>query len=84
MDGSFSPDGRGGPIVCYAIHENGSQEVRLQYETAYPLTVGGGKPGQSYPCILAVCNRGNDTGKGHEDAESGLPRGVADHREENE
>lgn len=42
----------GGNQACYAIHENGSQEIRLLYETAYPLTVGGGKPGQSYPAVL--------------------------------
>ena len=28
--------------VCYAVHENGSQDVRLNEETAYPITTGGG------------------------------------------
>lgn len=34
----------------YSVAENGNQDVRLS-KTAYPLTCGGGKPGQSYPCI---------------------------------
>jgi len=54
--------------LTYAIHENGSQEVRLQPEKTYPLTVGGGKPGQSYPCILYQrsgidCRNGTLTGE---------------------
>ena len=51
--------------MTYAIHENGNQEVRLQLEKAYPLTVGGGKPRQSYPCILISgidCRNGALTG----------------------
>ena len=34
----------------YAIAEDGNQDVRLS-KTAYSLACGGGKPGQSYPCI---------------------------------
>lgn len=38
----------------FAIAEDGKQSVVLKPERAYPLTVGGGKPGQCYPCVLIV------------------------------
>lgn len=37
-------------VEVYSVTENGSRDVRLS-KTAYSLTCGGGKPGQSYPCI---------------------------------
>ena len=40
-------------VTVKAVHENVSYEVHLS-DVAYPLTVGGGKPGQSYPCVLII------------------------------
>lgn len=37
-------------VEVYSVMENGRRDVRLS-KTAYSLTCGGGKPGQSYPCI---------------------------------
>lgn len=52
--------------MTYAIHENGSQEVRLQLEKTYPLTVGGGaSPDRATPasCISGIdCRNGTLTG----------------------
>ncbi len=45
--------GRGAPLVPMAIHENQRAEVSLN-DTAGSLKVGGGKPGQGYPSVLAA------------------------------
>lgn len=50
----------------YAVHENGSQEVRLQHEKAYPLTVGGASPDKAThaSCISGIdCRNATLTGQ---------------------
>lgn len=37
-------------VFVKAVHENQSADIKLS-SVAYTLTIGGGKPGQSYPCI---------------------------------
>ena len=39
--------------IVKAVHENQRGEVRI-CDLFYSLTVGGGKPGQSYPCVLII------------------------------
>ena len=39
--------------IVKAVHENQQSEVRLN-DVFYPLSAGGGKPGQSYPCVLIM------------------------------
>ena len=36
----------------YAVNENQRGHVYLNPGTAFAVTSGGGKPGQSYPCVL--------------------------------
>ena len=50
--------GMGGGYVpmVLAIAEDGRGCVTVQNERAYTLCVGGGKPGQCYPCVLVVEN----------------------------
>lgn len=43
-------------MKAYAVHENGSQEVRLSEERAYPLTVGGGSPDKATPACCYAPN----------------------------
>ena len=40
--------------MTIAIHEASGQDITFQIEIAFALTVGGGKPGQGYPCILVT------------------------------
>jgi len=53
-------------IVAYGVSENQRAEMRLT-PYSYPLTSGGGKPGQGYPCVAftertrAVAYGGNNT-----------------------
>lgn len=44
-----------------AIHEADGQDVTIQTEIAYSLTVGGGKPRQGYPCVLITKNEATDS-----------------------
>ncbi len=46
-------------VTVKAVLENGSCEVYLS-DVAYTLTVGGGKPGQSYPCVLIIEKEDDD------------------------
>ena len=47
-------------IEVYLVHENGCQDIHLS-KIAYLLTCGGGKPGQSYPCICIGNGQESDT-----------------------
>lgn len=38
----------------YGITENGNAEVRISLDLHATLSCGGGKPGQSYPCVLVI------------------------------
>lgn len=40
------------PMIVIAIHEASGQDVTLMEDVAYSLVVGGGKPGQGYPCVI--------------------------------
>lgn len=51
-------------MIILAIHEASGQDITFQDDVAYSLVVGGGKPGQGYPCVLIVMenkNESNDT-----------------------
>ena len=39
-------------ITAYGVNENGDGAAKLSKELHACLTCGGGKPGQSYPCVL--------------------------------
>ncbi|GHU94389.1 hypothetical protein FACS1894208_05380 [Clostridia bacterium] len=39
-------------VTAYGVNENGTDAARLSKEVHACLTCGGGKPGQSYPCVL--------------------------------
>ena len=39
------------PMKAIAIHEASGQDITYS-EVAFSLVVGGGKPGQGYPCVL--------------------------------
>jgi len=41
----------------YGIDAKGCGECRLSYEVHPTLTIGGGMPGQGYPCILIVSRK---------------------------
>ena len=47
--------GEGGgyvPMIAYSVNENQRGHVYLNPDTAFTVTSGGGKPGQSYPCVV--------------------------------
>ena len=39
-------------VIAYGVNENGNGAASLSEELHACLTCGGGKPGQSYPCVL--------------------------------
>ena len=48
----------------YAVNENGDSNVSLNKDACPSLTTGGGKPGQSYPCVLTFQERMGKPGGG--------------------
>lgn len=65
-DASEDGTGRGTPLVVAAIAQNQRGELRMS-AVAPSVTVGGGKPGEGYPAVLAPTLRfgGRDQGAGN-------------------
>lgn len=72
-DASEDGTGRGTPVVVQAVNENQRGEITLS-DNAAPLSVGGGKPGQVYPCIVQpLALRGREGGAALEIGPEGGP-----------